>query len=78
MRVTYDPQTDAGYIYLREIDSGGAKHTVPLDELESDVEAVGSLILDFDEEGRLIGIEALSASEVLPPEILRDAEPPGE
>ncbi len=78
MRVTYDPQVDAGYIYLREIDSGGAKHTVPLDDLECSVDAVASLILDFDDEGRLIGIEALGASEVLPPEILRDAEPPGE
>ena len=77
MRVTYDPQVDAAYIYLREIDSGGVKHTVPLDDLESNVESVGRLVLDFDEEGRLVGIEALDACEVLPPELLRDAEPPG-
>jgi len=76
VRVTYDPQADAGYVYLREIESGGAKHTVPLDDLDSRVEAAGNLILDFDGEERLIGIEVLNASEVLPPELLRDAAPP--
>ena len=80
MRVTYDPEADAGYIALREIESGGAKHTVALGELEPDaagLEALGSIILDFDGEERLIGIEVLTASEVLPPELLREAEPPG-
>ena len=77
MRVTYDPQADAGYIYLREIEAGGAKHTVPLDEIHSAVDVQGSILLDFDGEERLIGIEVLNASEVLPPELLRYAEPPG-
>ena len=77
MRVTYDPQADAGYISLREIESGGAKHTVPLDDLDCRVESAASIVLDFDDEERLIGIEVLDASEVLPPELLRDAEPPG-
>ena len=77
MRVTYDPNADAGYIYLRDIESGGAKHTVPLDSEEWGVESVGRIVLDFDDEERLIGIEVLDASEVLPPELLRDAEPPG-
>ena len=79
MRVTYDAEADAGYIALREIESGGAKHTVPLGELDPDagaLEAIGSIVLDFDDEERLIGIEVLSASAVLPPELLRDAEPP--
>ena len=75
MRVTYDPSVDAGYISLREIESGGAKHTVPLDS-DGGLEALGSIVLDFDGEERLIGIEVLNASDVLPPELLRDAEPP--
>ena len=80
MRVSYDASVDAGYIYLRDIESGGSKHTVPLDPLEADggIEALGNIILDFDGEERLIGIEVLNASDVLPPELLRDAEPPGD
>jgi uncharacterized protein YuzE len=76
VRVTYDPSVDAGYISLREIESGGVKHTVPLDS-DGGLEALGSIVLDFDGEERLIGIEVLNASDVLPPELLRDAEPPG-
>jgi uncharacterized protein YuzE len=78
VRVTYDPAADAGYVYLRDIDSGGVKHTVPLDadDAEDGVDALSSIVLDFDGEERLIGIEVLNASEVLPPELLRDAEPP--
>lgn len=75
MRVTYDPSVDAGYISLREIDSGGVKHTVPLDS-DGGLESLGSIVLDFDGEERLIGIEVLNASDVLPPELLREAEPP--
>lgn len=79
MRVTYDPSADAGYISLREIESGGAKHTVPLDPEGADggPDSLASIVLDFDGEERLIGIEVLNASDVLPPELLRDAEPPG-
>ena len=79
MRVTYDPAADAGYISLRDIESGGAKHTVALDELDPDSDApraLGSIVLDFDDEERLIGIEILNACEVLPPELLRQADPP--
>jgi uncharacterized protein YuzE len=76
VRVTYDPSADAGYIALRDIESGGAKHTVPLDSESGDVESLGQIVLDFDQEERLIGIEVLNASEVLPPELLREAEPP--
>ena len=75
MRVTYDPSADAGYISFREIESGGAKHTVPLD-IEDGPETLVNLVLDFDGEERLIGIEVLHASECLPPELLRHAEPP--
>jgi uncharacterized protein YuzE len=75
VRVTYDPGADRGYVYLRDIESGGAKHTVPLD-IEDGPESLVNLVLDFDGEERLIGIEVLNASETLPPELLRDAEPP--
>jgi uncharacterized protein YuzE len=74
MRVTYDPEVDAAYIYFREIEIGGAVYTYPAKtEIETDM-----INLDFDREGRLIGIEVLSASRHLPPELIAQATPPGQ
>jgi uncharacterized protein YuzE len=74
MRVTYDPAVDAAYIYLREIEAGGAVYTyLAKPEIETDM-----INLDFDREGRLIGIEVLSASHHLPRELIAQAPPPGQ
>jgi uncharacterized protein YuzE len=74
--VTYDETVDAAYIYLVEIDSGRVATTVPGDP-RSDAFGVN---LDFDNEGRLVGVEVESASSMLPPPFLarfanRSAEP---
>jgi uncharacterized protein YuzE len=53
MRATYDPDADAAYIYLREIEAGGAKRQVTVDQ--TDPIAGVEIVLDFDAEGRLIG-----------------------
>jgi len=37
----------------------------------------GEVTLDFDAEGRLLGVEVLNASEVLAPEVLDGAAHPG-
>ncbi|HEX6507138.1 MAG TPA: DUF2283 domain-containing protein [Chloroflexota bacterium] len=66
MRVTFDPVADAVYIYLREIERGGAVKTITVDE--------ALINLDFDKEGRLIGIEVLQATDTLPDEVLKRAE----
>jgi len=71
MRATYDRTVDAAMIYLRDIEPLGAKHTVPV---WAEAGAAGDVILDFDGEGRLIGIEVLNASRVLPREVLAAAE----
>jgi uncharacterized protein YuzE len=64
----------AAYISFREIEPGGAAYTYPArPEIETDM-----INLDFDRDGRLIGIEVLSASRHLPPELLADATPPGQ
>ena len=68
MRVTYDPESDAAYVYLAQTKLGEAVE-------QRFVE--GGLILDFDKDGRLLGIEALDATRQLRPEILRDAVLPG-
>ena len=55
MKMTYDPQADAAYIALVE----GAV-------TESEEVAPG-IVLDFDAEGRVLGIEVLNASATLAP-----------
>lgn len=67
MRLTYDAEADAAYIQLVElIVPDAVAKTVGCDPAE-----VGEMInLDFDSEGRLLGIEVLDASRVLPQELL--------
>jgi len=69
MRVEYDAAADAAYIYLREIRKGDASYTL-IAEPEIDTDMIN---LDFDKDARLIGIEVLSASRHLPPELLANA-----
>jgi uncharacterized protein YuzE len=57
MKVTYDKEADAAYIYLKKTSPGEAKETIELNE---------NIILDFDSQNRLIGIEILAASKVVP------------
>lgn len=70
MRVTYDAAFDAAYIQLvDEIGAGGVANTYPCDPTE-----VGGMInLDFDHAGRLVGVEVLDASKLLPAEVLESA-----
>ena len=68
MRVAYDPIVDMAYISLVEIGIGGVAETKAL---ALDVEAGQRLInLDFDRDGRLLGIEIDGARATLPPELL--------
>ena len=68
MKIRYDTFADAAYIYLvDEIKPGGAARTYPCDPDKVD----GQINLDFDKDGRLVGIEVLDASKKLPKEILK-------
>ncbi|NAS21277.1 DUF2283 domain-containing protein [Herbidospora sp. NEAU-GS84] len=71
LRVTYDRLADAAYIYISDgILPGGSVQTYACDPGE-----VGGMInLDFDEFGKLIGIEILGARSKLPHRILDSAE----
>ena len=70
MRVTYDATVDAAYVYLvDEIGPGGVARTYPCDPRE----VRGQINLDFDSEGRLLGIEVLDASKKLPEALLKRA-----
>ena len=68
IRVTYDGMANAAYIYLVPIGAGEATTTVPGED------EAGSVNLDFDREGRLIGVEVLNARANLPPHVLAHAE----
>jgi uncharacterized protein YuzE len=62
MHIKYDATVDAAYIYLVDfITSGGVAKTYPCDPRE----VGGEINLDFDSEGRLLGVEVLDASKKL-------------
>ncbi len=72
MKISYDPAADAAYIQLADvIGAGGVAFTYGCDPSEVD----GMIHLDFDSDGRVVGIEVLDASSKLPPEVLLQAEP---
>ena len=71
MKIHYDNHADAAYIYIADkITNGSVKKTYACDISETD----HMINLDFDNQGRLIGIEVLDASKCLPKESLRSAE----
>lgn len=66
MRFEYDKDVDAAYIYLEgSIADGEVKKTIELND---------NIILDFDKNGKLLGVEILSASKVLNKKSLLEAQ----
>ena len=66
MKFEYDKDVDAAYIYLQHpIKEGGAKKTIQLND---------NIILDFDENNKLIGVEILDASKVLNKKVLLEGQ----
>ena len=79
MNITLDRSVDAAYVSLIPPDErvyGVAAESVTLEELAEDagIDALHSLVLDFDRDGRLIGIEVLAARDVLRESTLRAAQ----
>ncbi|MGW1715812.1 DUF2283 domain-containing protein [Streptomyces sp. NPDC002156] len=71
VRVTYDQKADAAYVYFAD----PKKHLNVARMYPCDPIDVGGMInLDFDESGRLVGIEVLAASSKLPQYLLDVAE----
>jgi uncharacterized protein YuzE len=71
MRVTYDASADAAYIEL----AGPLGDGQSASQIHSLVTpgGRGEVALDFDDAGRLLGIEVLGASAVLPASVLAGA-----
>jgi len=66
MKFEYDKEADAAYIYLEDaIAKGEAEKTIELND---------NIIVDFDKNGKLLGIEILSASKVLNQKSLVEAQ----
>jgi uncharacterized protein YuzE len=63
MRVTYDATIDAAYIYLVDNPLPGSAVTT-LSLVPSEIN--GEVNIDLDFEGRIIGIEVIDASRLLP------------
>jgi uncharacterized protein YuzE len=57
MRIEIDRESDAAYIYFKEISKGEVVRTISLND---------SINIDLDSEGRTLGIEILDASKNLP------------
>ncbi|MDA0167907.1 DUF2283 domain-containing protein [Solirubrobacter taibaiensis] len=75
VRVTQDADTGYAYIYLSEPSRGSVERSVELERRDDDdPEAMAHLVLDFDREGLLLGIEVIGRAERwLRPELLRYA-----
>ncbi|MEU9861184.1 DUF2283 domain-containing protein [Streptomyces sp. NPDC047971] len=71
LEVTYDAVANAAYLYLTTPGSHPRVTSMyPCDPVKVD----GMINLDFDEAGRLIGIEVLDARAKLPAYLLESAE----
>ncbi|MEP9376801.1 DUF2283 domain-containing protein [Aquabacter sp. CN5-332] len=62
--MTYDPEADAVYIYVGK------------GEIAQSAETASDVVLDYDSQGRIIGIEVLNASSRLAPGAWRNARRP--
>ena len=66
MKLEYDKDVDAAYIYIQHpIKEGGAKKTIKIND---------NIILDFDENNKLLGVEILDASKVLNKKVILEAQ----
>ena len=66
VKLEYDKEVDAAYIYLKfPIKKGESKTTIELKE---------NIILDLDKNKKLIGIEVLEASKIMEKDILKAAQ----
>lgn len=72
LKIKYDPEANAAYMYLAVEGTlaGNIAKTYLCDTREID----GMINLDFDDDGRLLGIEIMDARSKLPSEVLKQLE----
>ena len=65
MKLEYDKEVDAAYIYLKfPMKEGECKKTIEVNK---------NIIIDLDHSGKVLGIEVLNASKVLNKAVLKEA-----
>jgi len=64
MKITYDKDADAAYIYFKEISPGEVSKTISLNE---------NINIDLDENEKTLGIEILNANKNLPTTVIKSA-----
>ena len=64
MKITFDADADAAYLYFKEIANGEVQNTISLNE---------SVNIDLDAQGKVIGIEILDATKNLPQDLIKSA-----
>ncbi|MCW1249955.1 DUF2283 domain-containing protein [Acaricomes phytoseiuli] len=73
MKITYNAEADAAYIMLVDDIAEGSSsqqiHSIMTPGNQGDI------TLDFDSDGRLLGIEVLNAQDVLPSALIAKAGP---
>ncbi len=72
MRITYDAQVDAAYIYLTEDALDPGRDSIPL-EVPDGIAAM--VVMDW-KDGKIVGLEVLDATALLHPDLLALADPP--
>ncbi|MBL7051420.1 DUF2283 domain-containing protein [Candidatus Woesearchaeota archaeon] len=64
MKIEYDKDVDAAFIYFKDIAEGEVNQTISLND---------SVNIDLDAEGRTLGIEIIDASKNLPASAIKSA-----
>ncbi|MBI3032888.1 DUF2283 domain-containing protein [Candidatus Woesearchaeota archaeon] len=66
MKIEYDKDVDAAYIYIEfPIKEGDAVNTVKIND---------NIIVDFNKQGKLLGVEVLDARKFLSKNVLQHAQ----
>ena len=65
IKITFDKEADAAYIYFKEIAKGEVAKTISLND---------SINIDLDADEQILGMEILNASENMPVSALNSAE----
>ncbi|MFH1325296.1 MAG: DUF2283 domain-containing protein [archaeon] len=65
MKITFDKEADASYVYFKDISESEVAKTISLND---------SINIDLDKDGKTLGIEILDASKNLPHNFMKSAE----
>ncbi|WP_448390336.1 DUF2283 domain-containing protein [Microbacterium aurum] len=72
MKLSYDREANAAYLQIGDsIEPGESVRQL---EVRGEDGGFGQFILDFDSDGKLLGLEILFASDVLPSSVLEVAD----